>query len=111
MQSRTRLDPVLVPGVDVHDQRTGGGRGRHAAEVASVGLAGERIGERAIGEREYPLRIVVLLACTLRHPGLFEAEIQGDAVAGTDPIEHSVEYLLTVQVLVEAEPDEVVHRA
>ena len=109
VQRRRGLDPILVRRIDVHDQRTGV-RGR-AARIATIGLARQRVGDGGIREREDSFRVEVLLAIALRHGRLLEAVVERDAVAAADPVESAVEHLFTVEILIEPQPDEVVHGA
>ena len=110
VQQRGSLHPILVRGVDLHFQRTG--VGLLANGVATLGLAGNRIGRRHIGIREHALRIEKVLTVARGAPRLREPIVQADAAARRNPIHHAVDDLAILAFFgIEAKRGEVVQEA
>src|SRR5262249_5538426 len=101
--------PAFVIRIDVEYFRTGS---RWAASLQeTVGLAGERIVERLIGEGEVGARIVAFLVLTYPARGLREGKVVvGHARAGYE-LEGPIEYQTPAEVFVESSIDEFLEEA
>ena len=82
-----------------------------APAKAAVGLPGDRIEEDLVGERELPLRIPATDVLAMGSCGLSEPIVEEASARAADPVEDAVEDPPALLVLVEAEPQEVVHEA
>jgi len=79
--------------------------------MATVGPAGQPIVGRGKSEREDAFGIEMILAIALSAPRLCKAEVQGNSVAGADPVFDAVEDAASAFVLIESEPHEIVQIA
>src|SRR5438876_11068531 len=109
MENRHCFGPILVLGIYLEDLGTG--VGLLAPAQSPIGLASIRINQDLIGEGELVLRIptgdmLAMISARLGRPIVHE-----NTAAAADPVQDTVENTPPVPMLVESEPQEVMHHA
>ena len=108
-QQRGVGGPPFMLAVGLH--HLGAGHGLRAAAQQAVGLAGDRIAQRRIGEREQvglPGRVLRMAGVAA---GQAEADVGGHSPCACDMRHQPVEHDAALQILVEAEMEEVAQEA
>ena len=105
-QGRRCLDPVFIARVNIHDQWAGIGSG--TPYITTVGLAAQGIGRGRVREREHGFDVEMILSIALRTAILCKAVVDAQSITPAYPVEDTVEDFFSIQVLVKAEPDEVI---
>ena len=110
LEHETGLGPVFVLRVHLEDLRAGVAVRAAASRPSVLPVTGSLM--RLVGKRELVFGVPARDVLAMRPPRLREAVVHEDPAAAADPVQHAVEgRAAPAGSSVEAEPQEVVHRA